>query len=114
MPDKLSLSKTFRALEDAISIAQQRHTIISSNISNLDTPNYRAKEIDFKASLARAMGSAPEIPLVKTDPGHIDFKMNSSYRAEPFEEEGEWNGYNWVDVDKEMKKMVSPRPIRFS
>ena len=55
MPDKLSFGKTFYALEKAISIAQQRNAVITSNISNLDTPGYKSKDINFKSELARAL-----------------------------------------------------------
>jgi flagellar basal-body rod protein FlgB len=106
MPDKVSFSKTFSALERAIEIAQQRHTHITSNISNLDTPNYRAKEIDFKRALAQALESDNGFNLVKTHKGHIDMGINASGRIEPFEEEGEWNGFNWVEIDKEMTKLM--------
>ena len=105
MPDNLSFKKTFRALEDAISIAQQRQVLIASNISNLDTPGFKAKDIDFKTALARALESGPELNLVRTNPGHIDLGINSENRIEPFEEESEYNGINWVDIDNEMKKL---------
>jgi len=106
MPDKLSFRKTFLSLERAIGIAQQRHTHITSNISNLDTPNYRAKDIDFRSALAKALESDHEFHLVRTNPGHIGLPMNSPHRIEPFEEKGEWNGFNWVDIDKEMTKLM--------
>jgi flagellar basal-body rod protein FlgB len=106
MPDQLSFGKTFRALEKAISISQQRHANIASNISNLETPNYRGKDIDFKSALARALESDDEIRLARTDPGHIDLGGNNGQRVEPFEENGQWNGYNWVNIDKEMTKLI--------
>ena len=106
MADTLSFKKTFLALERTLNIVQQRHTHISSNISNLDTPNYRAKDIDFKGALAKALESAHEIDLVRTNPGHIALGMNPAHRAEPFEEKGEWTGFNWVNIDKEMTKLI--------
>ena len=106
MPDKLSFSKTFRALEDAISITQQRHTHIASNISNLDTPGFRAKDIDFKSAMARALESGPELNLTRTNPKHIDRGMDAAHRIEPFEEEGEYDGINWVNIDNEMRKLT--------
>jgi len=106
MPDKLSFQKTFRALERAISIAQQRHSLISSNISNLDTSNYKAKDINFKTALAQVLESDHEINLARTNPKHIGLGTNSANSIEPFEEKGEWNGYNWVNIDKEMTKLA--------
>jgi len=106
MPDKLSFKKTFLALERAITIAQQRHSLISSNISNLGTSNYKAKDIDFKTALARVLKSDHEINLARTNAKHIGLGTNSANSIEPFEEKGEWNGYNWVDIDKQMTKLA--------
>lgn len=106
MPDKLSFKKTFLALERAIGIAQQRHTHIASNISNLDTPNYRAKDIDFRSALAQALESDHKVHLIRTNPGHIGLPMNSTHKVEPFEEKDEWNGFNWVNIDREMTKLM--------
>ena len=92
MPDKLSFFKTFRALESAINITQQRHSLIAGNVSNLDTPEYRAKDIDFKTALGEALKSDPVFQLDRTHTGHIGSTIDSSNRFEPFEEEGEWNG----------------------
>ena len=106
MPDRLSFRKTFLALERAIGIAQQRHTLISSNISNVDSPGHKPKDIDFRTALAQSLKNGHETNLVKTNPRHIDMRMNSAHRVEPFVEKGEWNGYNWVDMDKEMTKLI--------
>ena len=106
MPNNLSFNKTFRALENAISITQQRHTLIAGNISNLDTPGFRAKDIDFKTAMARALESGSELNLTKTNPKHIDVGADAAHRIEPFEEEGEYDGINWVNIDNEMRKLT--------
>lgn len=46
-------------LESYLSVTNQRETVIASNMANIDTPGYRAKDIDFQHELARAM-AAPE------------------------------------------------------
>ena len=106
MPDKLSFGKTFYALEKAIGIAQQRNAVITSNISNLDTPGYKPKDINFKSELARALETNHKTDLVRTDPRHISMQMNGDQIVEPYEEQGEWNGYNWADIDSEMTKLT--------
>ena len=106
MPDKLSFGKTFRALEKAISIAQQRNSYITSNISNVDTPGYKPKDVDFKKELASALETTQTIELEKTDPRHISINNNGRQTIEPFEKQDEWNGYNWVNIDKEMTKLT--------
>ena len=106
MPDKLSFGKTFLALEDAISIAQQRHNHITGNVSNLETPNYKPKEVNFKAAMAQALESGQNVSVVRTHKDHMDIGMDLPGRVEPFEDESEWNGYNWVSIEKEMTKLT--------
>lgn len=106
MPDKLSFSKTFQALERTIGLSQKRHAVVSSNISNIDTPGYRAKDIDFKAALNRVLESGKELDLARTNPGHIDFEQSGAGGVEAVEEKGEWNGYNWLNIDREMTKLT--------
>jgi flagellar basal-body rod protein FlgB len=106
MPDKLSFGKTFYALEKAISIAQQRNAVITSNISNLDTPGYKSKDINFKSELAKALETDHQKGLVRTNPRHISTQMNGEQMIEPYEEQGEWNGYNWANIDSEMTKLT--------
>ena len=106
MPDKLSFGKTFYALEKAISIAQQRNAVITSNISNLDTPGYKSKDIDFKSELAKALETNHQKDLVRTNPRHISMQMNGGQMVEPYEEQEEWNGYNWANIDSEMTKLT--------
>lgn len=106
MPDKLSFGKTFYALEKAIGLAQQRNAVITSNISNLDTPGYKPKDINFKSELERAIETNHKTDLARTDPRHISMQMNGDQIVEPYEKQGEWNGYNWADIDSEMTKLT--------
>ena len=105
MPDKFSFSKIFNNLEKAISVTQNRNNIISSNISNIDTPGYKSKDINFKAALTQALETGHEPNLNRTHPRHINLTMGP-HGVEPFEEKGVWNGYNWVNIDKEMTKLT--------
>jgi len=106
MSDRVSFRKVFQVLERAVSVAHQRHDYIASNISNLDTSNYKPKDIDFKAALSRAIESDTSIGLTKTDSGHMDVGIDPEGSVQPVEEGGEWNGYNWVNIDKEMVKLI--------
>lgn len=105
MPDNLSFSKIFNDLDKAICVTQKRNAVIASNISNIDTPKYRPKDINFKEALARALETDNELNLTRTNPGHINMNMRPQ-GIETFEEKGEWNGYNWVNIDKEMTKLT--------
>jgi flagellar basal-body rod protein FlgB len=105
MPDKLSFSKIFNDLDKAIRITQKRNAVIASNVSNIDTPKYKPKDINFKEALARALETDNQLNLTRTNPGHIHMNMRNQ-GVETFEEKGEWNGYNWVNIDKEMTKLT--------
>lgn len=105
MPDNLSFRNVFNLLDKAIGVTQKRNAVIASNISNVDTPKYRPKDINFKEALARTLETDNELKLIRTDPGHMNIEMIPQ-GIESFEEKGEWNGYNWVNIDKEMTKLT--------
>ena len=105
MPDNLSFRNIFNYLDKAIGVTQKRSGVIASNVSNIDTPKYRPKDINFKEALARTLEANNELKLIRTNPGHMNIEMNPQ-GIEPFEEKGEWNGYNWINIDKEMTKLT--------
>ena len=60
----------------------------------------------IKKELASALETTQTIDLEKTDPRHISINNNGDQTIEPFEKQDEWNGYNWVNIDKEMTKLT--------
>ncbi|OEZ53801.1 flagellar basal body rod protein FlgB [Duganella sp. HH105] len=44
--------------ENALRISEQRLSVLASNIANADTPNYKARDIDFRASLQQAIAAS--------------------------------------------------------
>ena len=57
----------------ALGLRTQRMQMLSENLANADTPNYKARDIDFRSALAQATGkqAAPAPTLARTDPGHL-------------------------------------------
>lgn len=59
--------------ETALSLRAQRQELLASNIANADTPNYKARDIDFGSALQNALagktGNATN--LAATAPNHI-------------------------------------------
>jgi flagellar basal-body rod protein FlgB len=41
------------ALNRFLDVNVARHKLIASNLANVDTPNYRARDLDFRAEMAR-------------------------------------------------------------
>ena len=68
-----TLDDYMRFHETALSLRSTRQELLASNIANADTPNYKARDVDFaaalKGALAKAGGSAPA--LTGTAPQHL-------------------------------------------
>lgn len=56
MLDKLDAEFAFG--REALDVRATRQALLSSNIANADTPGYRARDVDFSASLAGALKQA--------------------------------------------------------
>ena len=75
MLDKLTQSLDFNAT--ALLLRSERTRVLASNIANADTPNFKARDFDFKTALQQATGlttaaGAPAASaLAKTQQGHI-------------------------------------------
>lgn len=70
------LDDYLRFNETALSLRGQRQQLIASNIANADTPNYKARDIDFNSAMKLAMNrTAPSASaLTKTDTTHLTAK----------------------------------------
>jgi len=59
--------------QTALSLRAARQELLASNIANADTPNYKAKDIDFASALQGAMAgrSTGPVSLATTSPQHL-------------------------------------------
>jgi len=44
-------------LEHSLDIRSQRHSVLTGNLANIDTPGFVASDVDFDASMASAMAN---------------------------------------------------------
>ena len=51
------IAQHFSVLSKALDLRVQRHQVLASNIANADTPNYKARDFEFKSAMINAMGS---------------------------------------------------------
>lgn len=70
------LDDYLRVNETAIGLRERRAQMLASNVANADTPNYKARDIDFNSALQSALqrkeGAAnPAGTMTKTDPVHL-------------------------------------------
>jgi flagellar basal-body rod protein FlgB len=57
----------------ALDVRARRTELIANNLANADTPNYKARDIDFRQAMARAAGAPATggVHLSTTQAGHI-------------------------------------------
>lgn len=58
----------------ALRVRDQRQQVLASNIANADTPDYKARDLDFRTTLQGALKGAPAAggtTLATTMPGHL-------------------------------------------
>ena len=60
------LDDYMRFNETALSLRSQRQTVLASNIANADTPNYKARDVDFSAALQGAMARSGPVQTMNT------------------------------------------------
>lgn len=66
------ISNEFKFMEDALNLRAYRQQMLASNIANADTPNYKARDIDFAKELQSAQGGqAGKLAMSATSPGHL-------------------------------------------
>lgn len=66
----LDINQVFAPHERVMTTASQRMELLAANLANADTPNYKARDIDFRAAL-QAADQASSVSMAATAPGHI-------------------------------------------
>lgn len=97
---------TFLTLERSLDYSTTKNRTISNNISNLDTPHYKAKDVQFKTILSNELTN--QITAKKTHPKHLPFQVHQgkSYHIKPRNNTTFNHNGNNVDVDKEMAELA--------
>ena len=75
---------------NALLLREQRSVQLAKNLTNVDTPNYHAKDIDFTSALNKAMATSH--PMVTNDPNHINVST-------PFSSELKYRQTNQMSLD---------------
>jgi len=68
----LSFDNILGVHAQALSVYSQRSTVLAANLANADTPNYKARDIDFKSILSRAASKGSDAAkMTATQAGHF-------------------------------------------
>ena len=106
MIDKLD--STFRFYQDAANLRAHRQQLIASNIANADTPQYKARDINFNTALQGALTGSKAVTLAASTARHIAPDTGISggapllYRSDV---QGSVDG-NTVDMDVERSQFA--------
>jgi flagellar basal-body rod protein FlgB len=110
MPTQSLFDGTIATLQKSLNFGSLRHKVLTSNIANIDTPNYKAFEVVMEDALKSKHRSAAPIKLVRTCPQHLSGDRSASNPikikaadspAINFRADG-----NTVDLDRTMGKLA--------
>ena len=63
----------------ALAFREKRGEILAANLVNADTPNYKARDMDFKSVLKQSLASG--VPMERTQAGHIVQRQQQVFGA---------------------------------
>ena len=117
----IHVSRTATLLKDAMTYRSMRQDMISSNIANADTPNYKPRDVSFEQALvakkaALLKDDSKILQMAHTDSSHLKPKSEAaSYTPTLFFRDGHMarNDGNSVDIDVETTEM-SKNSIMFN
>ncbi len=101
-------------MEEALNARAQRQDMISGNIANIDTPFYKARDIDFESALIEKTkeiynkNDVKELKMAQTDDKHMSaYKSSDNLKATVFLRDGHMarNDGNTVDLDVETTEL---------
>ena len=77
----ISIDKALGIHQPALLLRSRRSALLADNIANADTPNYKARDMDFRAELERATGGSGALDV--THPMHIPAHGSGLFLGEP-------------------------------
>ncbi|HHY22513.1 MAG TPA: flagellar basal body rod protein FlgB [Bacilli bacterium] len=99
-------STNINLLERALNGSALSQRAISQNIANVDTPNFKAKQVHFQDTLKEAMENA-KLRAYRTDSRHYEFGTNPTEPYITVRKDTMYNhNLNNVDIDKEMSDLA--------
>jgi len=66
----LDINAVFDTHAKSLTLGSQRIELLAANLANADTPNYLARDIDFKSAMAAQ--ASKSVGMAHTSAGHID------------------------------------------
>lgn len=99
---------SYQLIKNGLDASAMRQKAISSNISNVNTPGYKAEKVEFESELRKAIGKSG-LGMVGTTENHLGRSAAAAVSPEVVTAEGNSmneNG-NDVDIDNEMVNLAA-------
>lgn len=95
-------------LEKGLDASSLRQRVISNNVANVDTPNFKRSDVDFEAVLGSVVAeNGGDLPLKVTDPQHLTGTISNGQKAVATDQNTIFrNDGNNVDIDREMANVA--------
>lgn len=78
------IDSTFQFHQAALNLRAARQELIASNIANADTPNYKARDVDFAKALQNVMAGTDEsLDMSRTAPEHFNGASGDTVMGAP-------------------------------
>jgi len=110
----MTASNVTDLLFEQLKYRSDRQKVISSNIANLNTPDYKTKDISFEEAL-KDKQSANDLKLKITNINHISFdkEIDNKAKIKHYEVEGleVQNDGNNVNLDQQISQMAQNKVI---
>ncbi len=94
--------RTIQSMQDRLNLNAARQQVVASNLANLDTPGYEAKELTFDQTLRDSLGE-PTLHLAGTQDKTLDMDPTNLQKAM---ENPKVTETGPVDMDWEMMKLT--------
>jgi len=79
-----SFGKTVDILQRTMDVSMIRREVIANNIANAETPNFKRSDVNFEASLGRALATEKEpqgLEAKMSSARHIPFNRTVDYKS---------------------------------
>ena len=110
MPPSDLFSGSIPILEKAMNLRSTRHNVLSANVANMDTPNYKAFEVHVEEALQAQSENPSRLRMKQTHADHLPIRSQSrenlimeSKKSANFSLRADGNT---VDLDETMGKMA--------
>jgi len=78
-----SFTRTLDMLHRGMNVGSLRHAVYADNLANKDVPHFKRSEVNFEASLKKAIRSEthkPEFIMAQSNPRHVSNWTQLDYR----------------------------------